>query len=49
MTEKDERLDAVTEKIDEAKGAAEALADKNVIDPDPVDGQEPNDVSPSQG
>jgi hypothetical protein len=49
MTENDERLDAVTEKIDDAKDAARTLADKDVIDPDPVEGQEWNDVSPSQG
>ena len=49
MTEKDERLDAVAEKIDDAKDAARTLADKDVTDPDSVKGPESNDASPADG
>ena len=34
MTESDERLEAVSDKIDEAQRAAKPLAEKDVIDPD---------------
>ena len=46
MSESDERLDAVTEKIEDAKAAAAPLADRDVIDPDgdePAEGDDPAD------
>ena len=38
MSESDERLDAVADKIDDAKKAAVPLAEHDVIDPDRVEG-----------
>jgi hypothetical protein len=43
MTESDERLEAVSDKIDEAQQAAKPLAEQDVIDPDSVE----DDVAPS--
>jgi hypothetical protein len=44
MTESDERLEAVGDKIDDAKAAAKVLAEHDVIDPDAVEGAAPNSV-----
>jgi hypothetical protein len=41
MTESDERLDRVSDKIDDAKGAAKSLAESDVIDPGVVEGEVP--------
>ena len=44
MTESDERLDRVSDKIDEARSAAKSLAEQDVIDPDAVEG-DPSDTA----
>ena len=41
MTESDERLDRVSDKIDDAKGTAKSLAESDVIDPGVVEGEVP--------
>ena len=49
MTESDERLDTLSEKIDQAEGAAKSLSVQDVIDPDPVEGELPDSVEEATG
>ncbi len=49
MTESDERLDRVSDKIDEARSAAKSLAEQDVIDPDGVEGDRPDTADEATG
>jgi hypothetical protein len=46
MTESDERLDAVAEKIDEAKAAAKSLTEQDVIEPAQPQSAQPQSAEP---
>jgi len=49
MTESDERLETVSKKIDHAKRAAKSLSEKDLIDPDSVEGEAPGAVDQATG
>ncbi|HST84646.1 MAG TPA: hypothetical protein VLL08_23110 [Kineosporiaceae bacterium] len=49
MTESDERLESLAKTIDEGKAAAKALSEKDLIDPDAVEGEAPGSVDEATG
>jgi hypothetical protein len=49
MTESDERLDALSDKIEQAEKAAKSLSEQDVIDPDSVEGEQPDTVEQATG